>query len=76
MALYIIRKSHHLELNWHIGEKKPMTFGEPYMDIAEVQADGHELNYIRKRFINLPDIKGGVVSWKGDWAQFIYDHLV
>lgn len=86
--LYIVRKTRDEELTWHVGEKKPewpvyLSYPsargnetEPFKDVVEIQADGHELEYIRQNFKNLPDATHKrVVSWKGDMAQFIYDHL-
>ena len=77
--LYIIRKGNR-EYQWHVGDKKPEAMtgsmtSAPFDDVIEIQADGHELNLIRQNFKNLPDCDKAVVSWKGDWAQFIYDHL-
>jgi len=77
--LYIVRKNGDT-FDWHVGEKKPSRNPsnefEPFTDVCEIQADGHELDYIRKNFSNLPMCHKAVVTWKGEWAQFIYDHLV
>jgi hypothetical protein len=62
---------------WHVGEGRPRNSDQGFEDICEVYADGHELENVRKNYKNLPDVTnecGGVV-WKGDLAQFIYDHL-
>lgn len=58
---------------WHIGEARPGLLN----DICEeVQADGDELEYIENNFSNIPYRKGvSVLNWKGDIAQFIYDHI-
>lgn len=80
-----------IHTSWHTGNKKPMCKVklpsvkglpddydyEPFDDVVEIQADGHELEYIRARFNNLPDCPNArVVTWTGDFAQFIYNHLV
>lgn len=44
-------------------------------DVIELQADGHELEYIRERFQNIPMHKGRVVRWKGEMAKFIAINL-
>lgn len=41
---------------WHIGEVRPCLADKtPFEDVCEIQADGHELLYIRSRFKNLPE---------------------
>lgn len=63
--------------NWHVGEGRPSQKGVYFDDVVEVYADGHELESVRRNYKNLPDVSkeiGGVV-WRGDLAQFIYDHL-
>lgn len=68
---------------WHVGQARPCLVDEldfyrdkPFDDVCEIQADGHELLYIRSRFKNLPDVPDSyAVRWKGEIAQFIYDHL-
>lgn len=42
--------------------------------VVEFHADGHELEYIQRRFLNLP-ISHAYCTWKGEMAQFIYDNL-
>lgn len=63
---------------WHVGGKKPrQTDGNSFDDVCEVYADGHELESVRKRCVNIPDIpSAGCMVWKGPFAQFIYDSLV
>lgn len=80
--LYIVAREPREEstFQWHVGEKvngnliakiETGTFR-----VVEIQADGHELQYIRDNFRNLPDaINQRVISWKGELAQFIFDHL-
>jgi hypothetical protein len=65
------------DYTWHVGDGRPVIKGVPFEDVCEVYADGHELADVRKNYKNLPDVSnecGGVV-WRGDLAQFIYDHL-
>ena len=60
-----------VEVTWYIGRPKPLC-----NSCTEVQADGHELEKIRRNFQNLPiPAHQAVVTWKGDLAQFIYDNL-
>lgn len=91
--LVIVRKARQEELEWHVGESKPMNVlfpvhsvfpgqfrdqerTEPFTDVATVHADGHELDYIRQHYTNLPDVPNKrIVTWRGELAQFIYDHL-
>lgn len=74
------------EYTWHVGEPKPTardvsnntskTTGNPFEDVCQVYADGHELEHIRATFRNLPDVpEAHSVLWRNDNAQFIYDHL-
>jgi hypothetical protein len=58
------------EKTWHTGSSKPEC-----VKVVEVQADGGELEYIKRAFTNLPCSIKAVVQWKGELAQFIYDNL-
>jgi hypothetical protein len=60
-----------IEKTWHVGNPKPSL-----QSCSEVQADGHELEHIKKCFSNIPIALCSVVVWKGAFAQFIYDNLV
>lgn len=88
--LYIVRKDKggkKDERTWHIGNKKPIDvidmecLGQKYQetadfsDVIEIQADGHELEHIQANFSGIPMSTKRVVNWKGEIAQFIYDHL-
>lgn len=45
--------------------------------VKSVHADGHELDYIKSNFTNLPIVlHRRIVVWTGDLAQFIYDNLI
>jgi hypothetical protein len=66
------------EYNWHVGEKRPRHQGDllGFDDVCEVYADSHELEHIRRLHTNLPDVPtANSIVWRGDFAQFIYDHL-
>jgi hypothetical protein len=74
--LYIVRKtpSGKEGRSWHVNESSP--FCEIECEVCEVQADGHELDYIQKLTDNLPMSHTYTVIWKGVLAQFIYDNLL
>ena len=61
------------ELYWHVGERKPSL--DTHETVIEIQADGDELDHVRKIYVNLPQASGRVVLWKDPFAQFIYDNL-
>jgi len=73
-----LRECEPYDYTWHVGLQRPCAVGDtPFGDVCEIQADCHELDYIRSRFKNLPDSPDSrVVRWKGEMAQFIYDHLI
>jgi hypothetical protein len=43
--------------------------------IEAVQADGHELRYIRESYTGIPIGPAVVHTWRGDMAQFIFENL-
>jgi hypothetical protein len=55
------------------------SFGHPFPRLKgaclEVRAFGHELEYLKSNFRDLPMAHKSVVIWKGEMAQFIYDNL-
>lgn len=79
-------------IEWHVGEKRPDIFqpkrkaefwpnGEEKEFPEEnypvsVTIDGGERYHISHRFMNLPQIAGRIVIYRGDLARFIYDNLV
>jgi hypothetical protein len=65
------------QYNWHVGEARPRERGgSGFEDVCEIYADGHELANIRKNYANLPDVPSAhSMTWKGQFAQFIYDHI-
>ena len=80
--LYIVRKAGNGKgasaHEWHVNESPPdREASDPWENVCEIQADGHELDYIRRNLSGLPDKpNGGIVAWKGAWAQFIYDNCL
>lgn len=80
--LYIVCREPREETSyqWHVGEKVNSNLAGKIetgtFRVTEIQADCDELQYIRDHFRNLPDCPSmRVVSWRGDWARFIFDHL-
>lgn len=68
------------EHHWHVGEKLHSGLVESIEHgkcrLIQIQADSDELEYIRQNFKGLPDCTTArIVSWNGDLAQFIFDHL-
>lgn len=77
--MYILRQlvEEH-QYTWHVGSKKPrQEDGNCFDDVCEVYADGPELECVRRRCTNIPDVpSSGCMVWKVPFAQFIYDSLV
>lgn len=64
------RKEH----EWHIGEPRPS--GLNLLQVQEIQADGDELDHIKRNFDNLPIANHvRVVRWYSEHARFILSHL-
>jgi len=63
---------------WHVDEKVPIN-QHMVRHVFEVQADGDELEYVLKRFRDLPHILDGnnarIQYWYGDNARFIAGNL-
>ena len=57
--------------NWHVGEAMPKF---EISKVVEVQADGHELEFIKFRF-EVPYMCGKIIIWYGDFAKFIAGNL-
>ena len=57
---------------WHVGE---LITGINICQVVEIQADGDELELIKKNFTNLPGSKGPIIRWYGDHAKFIAANL-
>lgn len=58
------------EYTWNVPSEKPLIL-EP---VIKMDADGHELEQIMRRFDNLPYAHSRS-TWRGYMAQFIYDNL-
>jgi hypothetical protein len=60
---------------WNKGEDKPKTF--ELSDIVSITASGEELKMISDSFTWIPNVKGDTqdVTWRGTWAEFIYENL-
>lgn len=70
MALYLVTVERTFEL--HVGTSFSLArTGLIFEDIVEVQADGHELEWVRKNFTNLPCSNFRVCNWYGDIAKTI-----
>lgn len=84
MAMYAVL-SDGQEIQWHVGEDvkeiwQPHNPKLPRRVVVELQADGHELEYVLKNFNNIPiRMVNGVphhsMIWFGDHARFIYHNL-
>ena len=79
------------DIEWHIGEElsgRACDDLEKYsFQCVLAQADGHELEYLWLSFQGIPFAFADGISasgernlaavhkWRGEWAQFIFDHL-
>ncbi len=68
--MYIVGSS--FEHKWHVGENIPRV---NVLNVNEVMADGHELEYIQNIFPTLPIPKKRVVRFIGDVARNIVANL-
>lgn len=57
--------------DWHVGDKIPASIQHGEDTCRLLQADGHELEWIKANISGIPMSKNPVVSWTGDFAQFI-----
>lgn len=78
MALYITVSSNCSEnykhdIIWHVGN--PYPYIGDYNNVIEVQADGDELELIRRELYNIRMTNNRVVNWYGDEAKFIATSL-
>lgn len=69
-------------LKWNKGDKKPKTFIDTHEisdlnNIISLTASGEELKMITDNFTWIPNVKGDNqdVTWRGTWAEFIYENL-
>lgn len=58
------------EIQYHVGERLLISLFD-FDRIAEIQVDGHELQEILQKFVNLPHSKDSVNRWFGDTAKMI-----
>jgi hypothetical protein len=72
MSLYVVL-SNGTTNEHHIG--KSIYYSGLIADVVEVQADGHELEWIKKSFTNLPYHEYRVNNWFGDQAKMIAKSL-
>ena len=73
--MLVIMFSNGNEKCWHIGERIVMDYDD-VLNVVEVLADGHEFEWIKENFVNLPYPKNGpVVRWFGDMAKMIANAL-
>lgn len=68
------------DIDWHVGEHLNAPLMEKLEDegyhVSLVQADGDELEWLKSHFSNLPHVNHMLVQkWRGDHANFIFDHL-
>jgi hypothetical protein len=72
MALYVVTNDND-ENQWHVGERK-LDIAAKY--VIEIQADGDELEKIKREVAGIPMTNQRVVRWFGDDAKFIYANIV
>ena len=68
-----------MRVTWSVGTPSPLKSApQVAWTVGEVSASGQELEVIRLRFKNLPDVptpESGEVTWYGDFAKFIAGNL-
>jgi hypothetical protein len=75
MALYIIQKNKEA-ISCHVNKHGKVMVPDMQLDaIEEIQADGHELDYIKNNFSGIPMCNKRLVIWRGPFAEFIYWNL-
>lgn len=63
-------------IGWHVGEKLLSEHKQRIQDdLVTVQADGDELEYIRRMFPALTPIGSRVALWQQPFAQLIADNI-
>lgn len=59
-----------------VPDAKPCLNDDYLTDVVDVYANGHELDYVKSHFTGLPMRLGTrAMTWRGDFAQFIYDNI-
>ncbi len=74
MALYVVHtvgKAREETLELHIGSRVSLL----NRWVSYVQADGDELELIRRQFSGIPISTARVIAWREPWAQFIADNI-
>lgn len=62
--------------DWHVGETAPRDLiDDDSVQILDIYADGHELQYVKDMFHNIPYTNKRGVTWRGDFARFIFDNM-
>lgn len=79
MSLYITyidaTTGKEVDVEYHVGTKNRSVVALASVT-TNVQADGHELEYIKRNFTGIPLHNSlRVQTWRGPIAQFIVDHL-
>lgn len=70
--MFIVSKGYP-DKSWHVGDRAPNLSPDVVM---EIQADGDELEYIKRNFTNVPFHNSRrVMYWFGEMAQFIFANL-
>lgn len=78
MSLTMFFDGGHVTTNIPFCDKAHMAIARIKADkiiIEKLFASGQELDYINKRFINLPSARSHC-SWHGEMAQFIVNNLL
>jgi len=74
MALFVILSDGHVS-EQHVGKKAEFS-SRVILKVEEVQADGHELDWVMQWFDeSIPCHKGRVMNWYGDTAKMIAKSL-
>ena len=76
MLIIVFNEGFPKEVEWHVGEKNLIDH-ENINNIREIQADGHELEYIKNIFYAPENFfpKGRVVTLYGDIAKIVIANL-
>ena len=64
----------HVNTEWHIYEYMLIS-SEDLPHIRSIQADGDELEYILRKFENIPHNDARIQVWYGEWAIYIAANL-
>lgn len=67
--LYFCNRNHE-DKTWHVGSRIPVMH-----DIVEVQADGHELEWIQKNIVGVVTTTEPVQVWKHGATVSLYNKM-